>query len=69
MSNAPKIFSLPMERAGTHETFVLVIDGVPQSVNSWNYTENEHGDRTFYLEGITEWQLTFKKGSTIQVIR
>ncbi len=65
----PKIYSLPLVNTGTHETFVIVVDGIPQSVNSWNFTEDEQGNRTFFIEGVTAWQLHFKAGSTVQVIR
>lgn len=64
-----KIYTIPLDHTGTHETFVIVIDGVPQSVDSWNYTEDEKGNRTFHLTGITAWQLHFKEGVTVQVIR
>lgn len=66
---APRIYSIPLEDTGTHETFVIVVDGVPQSVNSWNYSEDKGRNRTFYLEGITSWQLHFRAGATVQVIR
>lgn len=69
MNRQPKIYSLPLENTGSHETFVVVIDGVPQSVNSWNFTKDEEGNRTFFLEGITTWQLHFRAGSIVQVIR
>ncbi len=66
---APKIYRLPLQAIGTHETLVIVVDGTPQSVNTWNYTQNENGDKTFYLEGITDWQLTLTAGSFVSVIR
>ena len=58
-----------MEYMGTHETIVVVIDGIAQSVNSWNYTIGQNGERTFYIEGVTEWQLTFTPGTMVSVIR
>ena len=65
----PKIYNIPLSNTGSHETFVIVVDGTPQSVNSWNFIEDEKGNRTFYLEGITTWQLTVAAGTTVQVIR
>jgi hypothetical protein len=69
LARAPKIYSVPLNHTGTHETIVLVVDGVPQSVNTWNFTEDAEGNRTFYLDGITTWQLHIKAGSMVQVIR
>lgn len=69
MSYSPRIYSLPLVNTGTHETFVIVVDGTPQSVNSWNYIEDDKGNRTFYLEGITTWQLHFRADAIVQVIR
>jgi hypothetical protein len=54
---------------GTHETLVIVVDGIPQSVKTWNYSEDATGNRTFYLEGITSWQLRITAGSTVACIR
>ena len=69
MIRQPKIYSIPLVNTGGHETFVIVVDGIPQSVNSWNFTEDEKGNRTFYIEGVTTWQLTFAANTTVQVIR
>lgn len=65
----PKICSIPLRNTGTHETIVLVVDGVAKSVRTWNFIEAENGDRTFSLEGITDWQLHIKADSKVQVIR
>lgn len=69
MSQGPKIYTIPLASAGTHETFVLVVNGIAVTVNSWNFSQDEHGNRVFYLEGITEWQLHFAAGYMVQVIR
>ena len=65
----PKIYRLPLDRLGAHETIVLVVDGVPQSVNTWNFKQHEDGARTFFLEGVTDWQLHIPAGSFVSVIR
>ena len=65
----PKIYNIPLSNTGSHETFVIVVDGIPQSVDSWNFTEDEKGNRTFYLKGITTWQLTIAADTIVQVIR
>ena len=65
----PRIFQLPLSAVGTHETIVVVVDDIPQSINTWNFTEDAKGARTFYLEGITTWQLTIQPGSMVSVIR
>lgn len=64
-----KIYSIPLDRTGTHETFVIVVDGIPQSVETWNFTETANGDRTFYINGVTTWQLYFRADTIVQVIR
>lgn len=69
MIRMPKIYSIPLSHTGTHETIVVVIDGAPQSVNTWNYTVDERGGRTFFIEGVTTWQLHFPADATVQVIR
>lgn len=65
----PKIYSIPLNHTGGHETFVIVIDGIPQSINTWNFIEDEKGNRTFCIEGVTNWHLHFKAGAQVQVIR
>lgn len=65
----PKIYNLPLSHIGTHETLVIVVDGLPQSVNVWNYTEDAEGNKTFYVEGVTNWQLYFKAGTMVPAIR
>lgn len=65
----PRIYSIPLANTGSHETFVVVIDGLPQSVNSWNFVQDSIGNRTFFISGITNWQLHFLAGSIVQVIR
>lgn len=65
----PKIYSIPLSHTGSHETIVLVIDGIPQSVQTWNFTEDENGSRTFFVEGITTWQIHIKANTLVQVIR
>ncbi len=66
---APKIYTVPLANTGTHETIVVVVDGIPQSVNTWNFTEDEKGGRTFFVEGITTWQIHIKANTLVQVIR
>lgn len=63
------IYSIQLANTGTHETFVIMMDGVPHSVRSWNYIEDDKGNRVFNLENNTTWQLGFRAGSTVQVIR
>ena len=65
----PKIYSIPLAYTGSRETFVVVIDGTPQSIDTWNFTEDEKGNRTFYIDGTTVLQLYFQAGTTVQVIR
>lgn len=65
----PKVYNLPLDHLGTHETIVVVVDGVPQSVDTWNYTKDAEGNKTFFIEGVTTWQLHFKAGTLVPVIR
>lgn len=65
----PKIMRIPAKNVGTHETIVIVVDGVPQSVNTWNYTEDAGGNRVYYITGITDWQLHIRADSMVSVIR
>ena len=69
MAREPKIYSIPLSSTGSHETIVIVVDGVPQSVDTWNFVEDEHGGRTFFITGVTSWQLHFRSDAMVQVIR
>lgn len=65
----PKILSIPVENCGSHETIVLMVDNIPQSVETWNVIRDEKGNHTFYLTGVTTWQLFIHAGTMVQVIR
>lgn len=68
MDRLPRIYNIPLENTGTHETFVIVINGIPQSVDTWNFIQDEKGNRTFFVFKNT-FSLHFNAGSMVQVIR
>lgn len=68
MNRLPRIYNIPLENTGTDETFVIVINEIPQSVYTWNFIQDEKGNRTFFVFKST-FSLHFKAGSMVQVIR
>lgn len=68
MDRLPRIYSIPLENTGTHETFVIVINQIPQSVDTFNFVQDEKGNRTFFVSEGT-FSLHFRAGSRVQVIR
>ena len=65
---APTIYNLNLSYLGTHETIVVQLGGSIQSVNTWNYTTDEQGNRTFMTDNPTV-QLFFPKDAIVPVIR
>ena len=70
LQKPPQIYHLPLQRLGTHETVVVMNGGGPPcSVRTSNYTEDEEGNRTFYVEGHPEVELRIPANAIVAVIR
>lgn len=67
--NTPRIINIPLKNLGTHETIVVSINDTIQSVNAWNFVEDDKGGRTFFIEGVTGWQIHFMADAVVPVIR
>lgn len=68
MERAPKIYNLPLSSLGTHETVVMIHDGVVLSHETWNFTEDDQKNRTYMTNNVNV-QLFFPSSSIVAVIR
>lgn len=64
----PKIYRLPLNYLGTHETIVVIVDNQPVSFNTWNFVKDDMGNRTFFTDNPNV-QLFFPSDSVVSVIR
>lgn len=66
--NAPQIYNLPVSSLGSHETIVVTINGVIQSVQTWNSVKNSNRQITFFTNN-PQVQIVFQEDDVVPVIR